>query len=66
MVKINNMKTHKVIDMVYHEDEGNGVFCGTEKECYEFMSDQGGYGYKVVPLLEGERISESEIYKPKK
>lgn len=41
--------THKVIDLVYHEDEGNEAFVGTEQECYEWVSEQG-FGYQVVAL----------------
>ena len=47
------MKTHKVIDLVYHEDEGNEAFVGTYRECLEWMSEQG-FGYKVVPLTKEE------------
>lgn len=42
-------KTHKVIDLVYHEDEGNEVFVGTRQECEEWKAEQG-FGYKIVPL----------------
>ncbi len=47
------MKTHKVIDLVYHEDEGNEAFIGSYKECLDWKSDQG-FGYQVVPLLKEE------------
>ena len=43
------MKTHKVIDLVYHEDEGNEVFIGTYQECQDWKSEQG-FGYQVLPL----------------
>lgn len=45
--------THQVIDLVYHEDEGNNVFAGTEQECYDFINGQGSdaFTYKVVPII---------------
>lgn len=43
------MKTHKVIDLVYHESEGNDVFSGTYQECLEWKTKQG-FGYQVVPM----------------
>ena len=42
------MKTHVVIDLVYHEDEGNEVFEGTLQECTEWAREQG-FGYIVQP-----------------
>lgn len=48
------MKTHKVIDTLYHEDEGNDVFCGTHQECLDFITEQEGFGYIVVPLTPDE------------
>lgn len=47
------MKDYKVIDLVYHEDEGNDVFAGTLDECLEWMRDQG-YGYQIVPMTKEE------------
>ena len=52
-------KTHKVIDLVYHEDEGNEVYDGTLKECHQFIKDQSDMGgstftYKVVPMTKEE------------
>jgi hypothetical protein len=47
------MKTHKVIDLVYHEDEGNQAFVGTYEECQNWKSEQG-FGYQVVPLTKEE------------
>lgn len=44
------MKTHKVIDLVYHEDENNEPFVGTLEECENWRSEQGAFSYKVVPL----------------
>jgi hypothetical protein len=46
-------KTHKVIDLVYHEDEGNEVYAGTYKQCLEWAREQG-FGYKVVPMTKEE------------
>ena len=47
-------KTHKVIDLTYHEDEGNEAFDGTEQECHDFVAEQGGVGWEVVPMLKEE------------
>ena len=47
------MKTHKVIDCVYHEDEGQDAFSGTLQECHDWISEQG-FGYQIVPLLKSE------------
>jgi len=47
------MKTHKVIDLVYHEDEGNDVFAGTKEECEIWKAEQG-FGYKVVQMSKEE------------
>ena len=47
--KIKNMKTHKVLDLVYTEEEGQGCFTGT-------MS----FAYKIVPLTEEERAWANE------
>ena len=41
------MKTHVVIDLTYHEDEGNQVFAGTEEECYDWVESQGSFGFEV-------------------
>jgi hypothetical protein len=43
------MKTHKVIDLVYYEDEGNEVFSGSYQECMEWKLEQG-FGYQILPL----------------
>jgi hypothetical protein len=51
------MKTHKVVDIVYHEDEHNEVFAGTYDECFNFISEQG-FGYKIVPMT----VEEIENY----
>lgn len=55
-------KTHKVIDIVYHEDEGNEVFVGTFKECHEWKLQQG-FGYQIVPLTPEELKTVNEAYK---
>lgn len=56
--KFKHMKTHKVIDLVYHEDEGNDVFAGTYEECLNWKAEQG-FGYQVVPMTK----EEIELYK---
>ena len=55
-----NMKTHKVIDLTATEEEGKTMFVGNEKECYNFISEQGDSGYKV------ERMTKLEIAKEQK
>lgn len=50
------MKTHKIIDLTYHEDEGNGVFVGTVEECLDWISEQGDFGFEMVELTPTERI----------
>jgi len=50
-----SFKTHKVIDLVYHEDEGNEVYVGTQQECHDWAREQG-FGYQVVPLTRAEII----------
>jgi len=42
--------THEVVDLVYHEDEGNIAFQGTYKECMDWKLEQG-FGYQVRPIL---------------
>lgn len=49
------MKTHKVIDLVYHEDEGNEAFIGTLEECIKWVAEQG-FGFEIVPLTREEMI----------
>ena len=49
------MKTHKVIDLVYTEAEGNEVFVGTQKECEDWRTEQG-YGYQILPLSKEEKL----------
>jgi hypothetical protein len=44
-------KTHLVIDLVYHEDEGNSVFAGTLQECNDWVATQSdSFTYQVVPM----------------
>jgi hypothetical protein len=57
------MKTHKVIDMTYHEDEGNEVYVGTLVECLDWVREQDGIGYEIVPLTREEIILINEAYK---
>jgi hypothetical protein len=55
------MKTHKVLDLVYTEEE-QGCFAGTEQECQDFITSQGGatFMYKVVPMTKEEYEIENE------
>jgi hypothetical protein len=53
------MKTHKVIDTFYFEEEGNDVYAGTEKECANFIAEQRSIGYRTVPMTK----EEVELYK---
>jgi hypothetical protein len=49
-------KTHKVLDLHYHEDEGQECFDGTQQECEEFASTQSpSFMYKVVPMTKEEK-----------
>ncbi len=50
------MKTHQVLDLVYLPEEGQGCFVGTEKDCHDFVEQQGGatFMYKVVPMTKEE------------
>lgn len=48
--------THEVIDLVYHEDEGNVAFQGTQQECLDWVDEQhmgGGsfFTYEVKPII---------------
>ena len=45
------MKTHKVIDLTYHEDENNECYSGTHGECLDFIEEQRTVGMEVVPLV---------------
>jgi hypothetical protein len=48
------MKTHIVIDMTYHEDEGNEVFVGTLQECNDWVALQNSIGFEVKPMTKEE------------
>lgn len=57
--------THKVLDLHYHPDEGQGCFAGTEEECHEFAATQSpSFMYKVVPLTEAEYQYYNKLNKP--
>jgi len=42
--------THEVVDLVYHDEEGNIAFQGTFEECQNWKSEQG-LGYQVRPII---------------
>ena len=48
--KVEKLVTHEVIDYMYHRDENNIAFQGTQQECYNWVSGQG-FGYQVVPII---------------
>lgn len=48
------MKTHKVINTIYYEDEGNEIFTGVLQECVDFIDEQQGFGYEIVPMTKEE------------
>lgn len=49
------MKTHKVLDLHYLPEEGQGCFDGTYKECVEWAATQTPhFMYKVVPMTKEE------------
>lgn len=59
-------KTHQVLDLHYHADEGQGCFVGTEIECQEFAATQTPYFmYKVVPLTKEEIEIVNKAYENK-
>ena len=44
--------THEVLDLHYHEDEGQGCFSGTYLECLHFIADQTPhFMYKIAPII---------------
>ncbi len=50
-----NRISHKVIDLVYGEDEGNSIFVGTLKECDDYVSTQPDFWtYQIIPLTSEE------------
>ena len=68
------METHEVLDLVYHPDEGQECFSGTEQECYDFVQEQGGsaqagtgLGLSIcktfAELMNGRIVVESELGK---
>lgn len=50
------MKTHEVLDTIYHEDEGQSCFVGTYQECINFVTEQQTYGLEIVPLSKEQYI----------
>lgn len=59
-------KTHQVIDLHYHPEEGQGCFDGTLEECEEFAATQTPhFMYKVVPMTM-EEIKSHPDNQPKK
>jgi hypothetical protein len=49
-IKAEKQPTHEVVDLVYHEDEGNTAFQGTQQECEDWKSEQG-FGYQIKPII---------------
>jgi len=49
-------KTHKVLDLVFTEEEGQECFVGSHRECIEFVEDQGGFmsTFEIIPLSKEE------------
>lgn len=53
-------KTHQVLDLHYHEDEGQGCFDGTREECDNYITEQSKHSFassfmlKVVPMTKEE------------
>lgn len=61
------MKTHVVLDLHYHEDEGQECFDGTKQECEDFVATQSPkFMYKVVPMTEEEIKNHPENQDEKK
>ena len=53
--QIRQRKTHEVLDLHYHPDEGQGCFDGTLEECETFAATQTPFFmYKVVPMTKQE------------
>lgn len=50
-------KTHKVLDLIYTEEEDNSMFCGTLLECETFVSEQSS----VVSMMQVVPMSKWEI-----
>ncbi len=57
-------KTHFVLDLHYHDDEGQEAFAGTLQQCTDFISQQcehspsSHFMYKIVPMTS----EEMEVY----
>lgn len=48
-------KTHKVLDLMYHEEEGQECYAGTYRGCESFVGKQSCPGmFKIVPLTADE------------
>jgi len=48
-------KTHEVLDLHFHPDEGQGCFDGTREECENFAATQSPhFMYKVVTMTQEE------------
>ena len=58
--------THEVIDTIYHEDEGQGIFTGSFEQCYDFISTQDTYGLEIRELTreEVEFLNSPQNFKP--
>jgi hypothetical protein len=48
------MKTHLVIDQTATVEEGQESFAGTYQQCLDFITEQGSFGYKIVPMTKQE------------
>lgn len=58
--KNNSMKTHKVIDTHYSDDEGNVDFVGTFEECQNYIEDQSRYSTSNYFMLKIEELNKQE------
>ena len=61
---------YEVLDLTYHEDEGQGCFLGSYDQCCDFISEQcqGGFGfstYQIVPVITKDqfwtKVTEAQI-----
>ena len=44
--------THEVLNLVYHENEGQECFEGTLEDCEKFVAEQGNdFLYNIVPKI---------------
>lgn len=56
------MKTHLIIDLVYHSEEENEIFAGTLKECEEWIASQDTFGLSIIPMSKEDlRIHNPEL-----